>query len=90
MLGRLFVPRKHGISAEYIGVAGVGASTPLSGFVAPVRRKSGGINTGIAIHNTESTSVTLNLTLRNSQGEEVANGTKTIADFPAAVGSSPC
>ena len=34
-----------------IGVAGVGASQPLSGAVFPVRRQEGGINTGVAIHN---------------------------------------
>ncbi|MDA2929354.1 SBBP repeat-containing protein [Acidobacteria bacterium AH-259-O06] len=66
-----------------VGIAGVGASQPLRGFITPVRRKSGGINTGIAIHNTESQAVTLSFTLRNSQGVEVANGTKTVEDLPA-------
>ncbi|MDA2929353.1 right-handed parallel beta-helix repeat-containing protein [Acidobacteria bacterium AH-259-O06] len=69
-------------SISGIGIAGVGASQPLSGFITPVRRKSRGINTGIAIHNTEGQAVTLTLTLRNSRGEEVANGTKTIQNFP--------
>ena len=66
-----------------IGIAGVGASPPLSGFVVPVRRAAGGINTGVAIHNTEETAVTLDLTLRDPQGAPVPNGTSTIADFPA-------
>ena len=65
------------------GIAGVGASEPLGGFVVPVRRKAGGINTGIAIHNTQSTAVTLKLTL-NTQGVPVSNGTATIENFPAA------
>ncbi|MDA2931185.1 hypothetical protein MYX84_14785, partial [Acidobacteria bacterium AH-259-O06] len=65
------------------GIAGVGKSQPLSGFIIPVRRKLGGINTGIAIHNTESQAVTLNLTLRDPQGQEVANGAKTIENLPA-------
>ena len=34
-----------------IGVAGVGASPPVSDAVFPVRRREGGINTGVAIHN---------------------------------------
>jgi hypothetical protein len=66
-----------------VGIAGVGASQPLSGFVVPVRREAGGINTGIAIHNTEVTAVTLDLTLRDLQGLPVSGGTATIADLPA-------
>ncbi|MDA2938095.1 hypothetical protein MYX75_07530 [Acidobacteria bacterium AH-259-A15] len=61
-----------------------GAGDVYTSFVAPVRRKAGGINTGIAIYNTRSLAVTLNLTLRDPQGEVVTNGTRTIADFPAA------
>ena len=38
----------------YIGVAGVGASSPVSDALFPVRRREGGINTGVAIHNLES------------------------------------
>ena len=37
-----------------IGVAGVGASPPVRDAVFPVRRREGGINTGVAIHNLES------------------------------------
>ena len=36
------------------GVAGVGASPPLSDALFPVRRQEGGITTGVAIHNLES------------------------------------
>ena len=64
-----------------IGIAGVGASPPLSGFVVPVRREAGGINTGVAIQNAENQTVTLELTLRNEQGVVVA--TQTIENFPA-------
>ena len=39
----------------HIGVAGVGASQPVSDAIFPVRRREGGINTGVAIHNLEST-----------------------------------
>ena len=38
-----------------IGVAGVGASSPVSDAIFPVRRQEAGINTGVAIHNLEST-----------------------------------
>ena len=34
-----------------VGVAGVGASSPVRDAVFPVRRREGGINTGVAIHN---------------------------------------
>ena len=37
-----------------IGVAGVGVSPPVRDAVFPVRRQEGGINTGVAIHNLES------------------------------------
>ena len=37
-----------------IGVAGVGASPPVRDAVFPVRRQEGRINTGVAIHNLES------------------------------------
>ena len=37
-----------------IGVAGIGASLPLSDALFPVRRQEGGINTGVALHNLES------------------------------------
>ena len=34
-----------------IGVAGVGVSSPVSDAIFPVRRREGGINTGVAVHN---------------------------------------
>ncbi len=34
-----------------VGVAGVGASSPVHDALFPVRRQAGGINTGVAIHN---------------------------------------
>ena len=37
-----------------IGVAGVGASPPVRDAVFPVRRQEAGINTGVAIHNLDS------------------------------------
>ena len=36
------------------GVAGVGASLPVSDALFPVRRQEGGITTGVALHNLES------------------------------------
>ena len=38
----------------HIGEAVVGASPPVSDALFPVRRQEGGINTGVAIHNLES------------------------------------
>ena len=37
-----------------LGVAGVGASPPVRDVIFPVRRQEGGITTGVAIHNLES------------------------------------
>ena len=37
-----------------VGVAGVGASPPVSDAIFPVRRQAGGITTGVALHNLES------------------------------------
>ena len=37
-----------------VGVAGVGTSPPVSDAIVPVRRQQDGLNTGIAIHNLES------------------------------------
>ena len=38
-----------------LGVAAVGASPPVSDVISPVRRREGGINTAVALHNLEST-----------------------------------
>ena len=37
-----------------LGVAGVGASPPVSDALLPVRRQEGGITTGVALHNLQS------------------------------------
>ena len=37
-----------------MGEAGVGAGPPVSDAMVPVRRREGGINTGVALHNLES------------------------------------
>ncbi|MBI4482137.1 MAG: hypothetical protein HY652_04510 [Acidobacteria bacterium] len=55
------------------GAAGVGASPSLKSFVAPVRKGSAdGVNTGIAVANLEGSSATLQISLRNIQGQEAA------------------
>ena len=55
------------------GIAGVPASQILNGFVTPVRRVAGGINTGVAIRNVGTEEVSLNLSLRVN-GLEVPSG----------------
>ena len=65
------------------GIAGVGASEPMSGFIAPVRRTAGGVNTGVALSNAELHAVTLDLMLRDPQGQEVPGSHRTIESFPA-------
>ena len=57
-----------------IGIAGVGASSALTAFQAPVRREEGIINTGMAIQNTETNPVTVRLSLLDEQGAMVPNG----------------
>ena len=37
-----------------LGVVGVGVSPPVSDVIFPVRRQEGGINTGVSLHNLES------------------------------------
>lgn len=66
-----------------VGIAGVGSSEPLNGFVIPVRRKAGGINTGVALRNVEAAVIGLSLKLRNKQGQVVAGGIREIPDLAA-------
>ena len=47
-----------------LGVAGVGASPPVSDAIFPVRRQEGGITTGVAIHNLESSPALVRCELR--------------------------
>ena len=64
-----------------IGVAGVGASAPVSDAIFPVRRIEGGINTGVAIRNLESepTDVTCHL----MKGGRMLSGPGESGRFPA-------
>jgi Ca2+-binding RTX toxin-like protein len=58
-----------------IGIAGVGASRPVTGFIIPVRRsRSAGLNTGIAMAST-GTAGRLTLVLRRTNGQVAANAT---------------
>ena len=56
------------------GVAGVGSAPSLSSAIAPVRRQ-GALSTGIAFRNTSPMAITVNLTLKDENGNPVANGT---------------
>ena len=49
-----------------LGVAGLGASPPVSDALFPVRRQEGGITTGVAIHNLESSSGLVRCELRQA------------------------
>ena len=49
-----------------LGVAGVGASSPVSDAIFPVRRQEGGITTGVALHNLESSPELLRCELRQA------------------------
>ena len=56
------------------GVAGVGSAPSLSRAIAPVRRQ-GALDTGVAVRNTSSTPITVNLTLKGEDGNPIENGT---------------
>ena len=49
-----------------IGVAGVGASQPVRDAIFPARRQEGGITTGVALHNLESSPVLVRCELRKA------------------------
>ncbi len=66
-----------------IGIAGVGSSAPMPAFIAPVRRKTGGINTGVAIQNLGNAATRLEFSLRNASGQQVSEGFYVIENFPA-------
>lgn len=60
------------------GIAGVGASQPVTGFITPVRRKAGGINTGVALYNPGDQTVTLDLALRQGENPDPPIATRQI------------
>ncbi len=62
-----------------VGSAGVDESEPLAGFITPVQRKLGEINTGVGIHNTESEPISLRFKLRRG-GQEIAQESRL--NFP--------
>ena len=59
------------------GVAGVGSAPSLSKAIAPVRRQ-GALSTGVAFRNTSPTPIAVNLTLKDENGESVANGETSV------------
>ena len=63
-----------------IGITGVGASEALTGFIVPAQRQTGGISTGLAVFNPDAAPVSVDLSLRDPAGEEVATG--SIDDLP--------
>ena len=66
-----------------LGIAGVGESVPLGALMTPVGRDAArGLNTGIAIRNTQAAPVQLTLSLRGLDGLEVSGGS-TSQDLPA-------
>ena len=61
-----------------VGVAGVGKASPLRAAMVPVQR-GGGVNTGIAVQNTnQAIEALVELTLRDIDGEVVAGGVQTL------------
>jgi len=57
-----------------IGIAGIGTSVPAQALVVPVRKRSDGLNSGIAFSNPSEWPVALNLILSDSEGRKIATG----------------
>lgn len=69
-------------SIPRVGFVGLGPSRPLDAFISPVMRSERqGLTTLLAVHSTGS-ALTLNLTLRNSDGVAVPRGTTSV-ELPA-------
>lgn len=64
-----------------IGIAGVGSAQTATAVIAPVRRK-GDLRTGVAIRNVTDSEITVELTLKDVDGQEMANG-KTQRSIPS-------
>ncbi len=61
------------------GSSGVGESQPLGAAILPVARDSqSGLNTGVALANPGSSSVSVDLVLRDPEGQELAGGRATV------------
>ncbi|MEJ2083109.1 MAG: hypothetical protein P8Y94_13290, partial [Acidobacteriota bacterium] len=62
------------------GLAGVGSGEELQEFAAPMEKiTSAGIDTGIAVMNLENRAVSLNVRLRNLEGQQLAPADETLA-----------
>ena len=64
-----------------IGIGGVGESSPLGAAIVPARSQAG-IRTAVAIRDAGNRDNVVNLTLRDSQGQAVENGTATLMISP--------
>ncbi|HSR54247.1 MAG TPA: hypothetical protein VLV83_25765 [Acidobacteriota bacterium] len=62
------------------GIAGVGAAEPAISLIAPVRR-DGQVDTGVAVRNLHSASVDVTLTLKDSEGLALPEGTAVLRDL---------
>jgi len=63
-----------------LGIAGVGDSRPAAAMIVPaVRDSAKGMNTGVAIHNTNSQAVEFGLTLRTMTGANIPGGYRSFS-----------
>ena len=67
-----------------LGVAGVGASQPLTAAVFPARRQADGINTGVAIRNLETETLTVTCKLTRNGHERAETPIKLEANAQTA------
>jgi hypothetical protein len=62
------------------GLAGVGSSEAQGAVIVPVRRE-GNLSSGVAIRNAWNEAITVDLTLKDEEGQEVVSGT-AVRDIP--------
>lgn len=61
-----------------VGIAGVGASSPVTDFYIPVRVENG-LNTGVALTNAEPESIRIDLELLTLSGRRLSGGSRSLA-----------
>jgi len=86
-LGSAFVQATANVSGVVrfeiagVGIAGVGSAQPASALMAPVRRE-GEIRTGVAVRNPTQQAIEVEISLKDTSGEAVPNGTGML-EIPA-------
>lgn len=71
------------LTAPGFGTAGLGASPTAAGLIVPARLNRGqGLDLAVAVASAGDSATTLQLTLRDRQGQPIAGGGRSVTDFP--------